>query len=120
MKPLRKLLLALSLSLAASAAALPRATPSTAPAPAPAPARAPQTTPAPPAQVSMPATCDYSYCDGTSSWCFYWGGVTSYDVNRGPVPGEMRAPLGPCGGPRPTPTTTTTAGHAAPHRTRAA
>ncbi|EQL02100.1 hypothetical protein OCS_02194 [Ophiocordyceps sinensis CO18] len=68
----------------------------------------------------MPATCDYSYCDGTSSWCFYWGGVTSYDVNRGPVPGEMRAPLGPCGGPRPTPTTTTTAGHAAPHRTRAA
>ncbi|KAJ6446323.1 multidrug resistance protein 1 [Purpureocillium lavendulum] len=47
--------------------------------------------------VSLPVACDYTYCDGSSSWCFYWGGVTSYDMSRGPVPGETRIKLGPCG-----------------------
>ncbi|KAL3964342.1 hypothetical protein ACCO45_001346 [Purpureocillium lilacinum] len=47
--------------------------------------------------VSLPVACDYTYCDGSSSWCFYWGGVTSYDPNHGPVPGETRTNLGPCG-----------------------
>ncbi|PHH73924.1 hypothetical protein CDD80_3458 [Ophiocordyceps camponoti-rufipedis] len=56
--------------------------------------------------VSLPAVCDYSYCDGRSSWCFYWAGITSYDISRGPVPGETRVPLGPCGDAV---TTTTTA-----------
>ncbi|KAM4054795.1 hypothetical protein HRG_005617 [Hirsutella rhossiliensis] len=117
MPSLKQRLLTLALPLAAAAAALPGATPSSGPAPAPAPAPPAATTPAPPAEVSMPATCDYSYCDGTSSWCFYWGGVTSYDVDRGPVPGEIRAPLGPCAAPRRTPSATPPP---APAHTRAA
>lgn len=46
--------------------------------------------------VSMPIACDYAYCDGTSSWCFYWAGVTAYDPQRGPVPGETITNIGPC------------------------
>ena len=46
--------------------------------------------------VSMPIACDYAYCDGTSSWCFYWAGVTGYDPQRGPIPGETRTNIGPC------------------------
>ena len=46
--------------------------------------------------VSMPIACDYAYCDGTSSWCFYWAGVTAYDPQRGPIPGETRTNIGPC------------------------
>ncbi|RCI10314.1 hypothetical protein L249_8441 [Ophiocordyceps polyrhachis-furcata BCC 54312] len=71
--------------------------------PGPANTVTPTTTSSPPAAtttrppVSLPLTCDYSYCDGSSSWCFYWAGITSYDVSRGPVPGETRVGLGPCG-----------------------
>lgn len=54
----------------------------------------------PPAPTAAPTTtsikCDYSYCDGSVSWCFYWGGITSYDVSLGPVPGETRTSVGEC------------------------
>jgi hypothetical protein len=40
--------------------------------------------------------CHYEYCDGKTSWCFYWAGVTTYDVTLGPLPGETRTPLGHC------------------------
>ncbi|ODA82868.1 hypothetical protein RJ55_01377 [Drechmeria coniospora] len=53
--------------------------------------------------VTLPIACDYSYCDGSTSWCFYWAGVTSYDPFRGPVPGETRVELGPCTVPPPPP-----------------
>ncbi|KAG6142411.1 hypothetical protein E4U38_005468 [Claviceps purpurea] len=44
-------------------------------------------------------SCDYAFCDerGTS-WCFYWHGVTAYDVSRGASPAETKVPLGLCGG----------------------
>ncbi|KAG5969763.1 hypothetical protein E4U58_001089 [Claviceps cyperi] len=44
-------------------------------------------------------SCDYAFCDerGTS-WCFYWHGVTAYDVSRGASPAETKVPIGPCGG----------------------
>ncbi|PFH54898.1 hypothetical protein XA68_12498 [Ophiocordyceps unilateralis] len=60
------------------------------------PTESASSTTAPPV-ISLPSACDYSYCDGSSSWCFYWAGITSYDISRGPVPGETRVPLGPCG-----------------------
>ncbi|KAG6036704.1 hypothetical protein E4U40_000364 [Claviceps sp. LM458 group G5] len=44
-------------------------------------------------------SCDYAFCDerGTS-WCFYWHGVTAYDVSRGASPAETKVPMGLCGG----------------------
>ncbi|KAF4123500.1 hypothetical protein GMORB2_6201 [Geosmithia morbida] len=41
-------------------------------------------------------TCHMQYCDGSTSWCVYWGGLTSFDSNHGPLPGETRAQLGAC------------------------
>ncbi|KAI1143984.1 hypothetical protein F5Y05DRAFT_13294 [Hypoxylon sp. FL0543] len=41
--------------------------------------------------------CDYSYCNELgSNVCFYWAGYTSWDVSRGPIPGEIPTVLGPC------------------------
>jgi hypothetical protein len=60
----------------------------------------PTTTPAP----TFTINCDNRYCDGTTSWCFYWGGVTSYDLTLGPVPGETRTALGLCTTSAPVPT----------------
>ncbi|OTA93080.1 hypothetical protein M434DRAFT_395954 [Hypoxylon sp. CO27-5] len=41
--------------------------------------------------------CDYSYCNSLgSNVCFYWAGYTSWDVSRGPIPGEKPTILGPC------------------------
>ncbi|PHH63029.1 hypothetical protein CDD81_6360 [Ophiocordyceps australis] len=92
------LLLTLSLLVSSSmAAAVPpqQTTPSN-----PATALAgPPPSPVPPAQTSFAVMsgCDYAYCDGSSSWCFYWAGVTGYDPSRGPVPGEVRTLIGTCG-----------------------
>ncbi|RDA92215.1 hypothetical protein CP533_5711 [Ophiocordyceps camponoti-saundersi (nom. inval.)] len=87
-------LLSLSLSSTALVVALPGPA-ATATVQTTAAADPPATTGPPP--VSLHPACDYSYCDGSSSWCFYWAGITSYDVSRGPVPGETRVPIGPCG-----------------------
>lgn len=52
------------------------------------------------ASTAPPSTtayqCDMQYCDGSTSWCFYWAGVTSWDANDGPRPGEVRTQLGLC------------------------
>ncbi|KAI1460610.1 hypothetical protein F4805DRAFT_369262 [Annulohypoxylon moriforme] len=40
--------------------------------------------------------CDYSFCNQGTKVCFYWAGVTSWDVSRGPLPGEIPTMLGPC------------------------
>jgi hypothetical protein len=42
-------------------------------------------------------SCDIRYCDGSTSWCHYWAGITSYDPTLGPLPGETRTSLGLCG-----------------------
>lgn len=74
----------------------------------------PAPTPPPPADEPEPEPepepsidCHYRYCESSTSWCFYWGGVTGYDVSRGPIPGETRTSLGTCDpatevGPEPT------------------
>ena len=49
-----------------------------------------------PVPTQSSVACDYEYCDGISSWCFYWAGVTGYDPLQGPLPGETRSPLGLC------------------------
>ncbi|KAH8175913.1 hypothetical protein LIA77_04331 [Sarocladium implicatum] len=41
--------------------------------------------------------CDIEYCDGSTSWCHYWAGMTTYDPTLGPLPGETRVPVGLCG-----------------------
>ncbi|KAI0146024.1 hypothetical protein F4776DRAFT_660895 [Hypoxylon sp. NC0597] len=59
----------------------------------------PTTTPPPSAIDSATSTlhCDYSYCNSLgSNVCFYWAGYTSWDVSRGPIPGETPTILGPC------------------------
>ncbi|KAG5993435.1 hypothetical protein E4U43_003494 [Claviceps pusilla] len=65
------------------------------------------TTPAAPAQprpcsAGTPgcrAACDYAFCDENgTSWCFYWYGVTGWDVSGGVHPAETRVPLGECHG----------------------
>jgi len=71
----------------------------------------------PPSPVVITATagvtpfsghCDHAYCEAGTSYCFYWAGITSYDILSGPVPGEVRTTLGPCDAaadvPAPTPT----------------
>ncbi|KAI1655092.1 hypothetical protein F4813DRAFT_368619 [Daldinia decipiens] len=65
-------------------------------------ATAPPTTifPSPPSEssshVGFTGHCDYSYCNSGSNVCFYWAGYTSWDVSRGPIPGEVPTILGPC------------------------
>ena len=59
--------------------------------------------PGPPSPVpTFPSTslsCDVEYCDGSTSWCHFWAGMTSYDPTLGPLPGETRVPVGLCGNP---------------------
>ena len=50
-----------------------------------------------PTSTSLTFDCSYEYCDGQTSWCFYWGGITGYDVSLGPLPGEVRTSIGLCG-----------------------
>ncbi|KAI0841660.1 hypothetical protein F5Y06DRAFT_196161 [Hypoxylon sp. FL0890] len=62
---------------------------------------APTTTPPPSASDSTTSSftghCDYSFCNSLGSdVCFYWAGYTSWDVSRGPIPGEIPTVLGPC------------------------
>lgn len=80
-----KMMVILALLLAAAAAALPAITPP------PAPVKTV------PVKSGSSVSCNYRYCDGSTSWCFYWAGVTSYDVSLGPVPGETRTEIGSCG-----------------------
>ncbi|KAH7162682.1 hypothetical protein B0J13DRAFT_16584 [Dactylonectria estremocensis] len=40
--------------------------------------------------------CDYAYCDGSISWCFYFVPFTTFNISLGPLPGERRTSLGPC------------------------
>ncbi|KAI1417726.1 hypothetical protein F5Y13DRAFT_185058 [Hypoxylon sp. FL1857] len=68
----------------------------------------PETVTSPPTTTSPPSApdsttstftghCDYSYCNTLgSNVCFYWAGYTSWDVSRGPIPGEIPTVLGPC------------------------
>lgn len=59
----------------------------------------------PPAEPTPTHTlnCDYEYCDGSTSWCFYWAGISSYDPTLGPLPGESRTSVGTCAYPPKTP-----------------
>ncbi|KAI0911557.1 hypothetical protein F4823DRAFT_560835 [Ustulina deusta] len=43
------------------------------------------------------ASCDVIFCntDGNRI-CIYWAGVTSWDVSRGPIPGERPTVIGAC------------------------
>ncbi|KAI1096561.1 hypothetical protein F5B19DRAFT_488517 [Rostrohypoxylon terebratum] len=45
---------------------------------------------------SFTGKCEYSFCDQGTDVCFYWAGVTSWDVSRGPLPGVIPTMLGPC------------------------
>ncbi|RYP85439.1 hypothetical protein DL769_000992 [Monosporascus sp. CRB-8-3] len=40
--------------------------------------------------------CDNVLCTNDRVWCWYWGGITGYDVGLGPLPGETITVLGPC------------------------
>ncbi|KAG6031352.1 hypothetical protein E4U41_007598 [Claviceps citrina] len=45
------------------------------------------------------SSCDYSFCDERGTrWCYYWRGITAYDVSEGVVPAETKVALGPCVG----------------------
>ncbi|KAI0902140.1 hypothetical protein F4806DRAFT_490612 [Annulohypoxylon nitens] len=46
--------------------------------------------------TSFTGKCEYSFCNQGTNICFYWAGVTSWDVSRGPLPGEIPTMLGPC------------------------
>lgn len=59
--------------------------------------RIPHMTPRPTAKPTTSIKCDYAYCAEGTSWCFYFAGFTTYDTSRGPLPGETRTSLGPCG-----------------------
>jgi hypothetical protein len=50
----------------------------------------------PPADPTPSIDCHYRYCESSTSWCYYWAGVTGYDVSLGPLPGETRTALGVC------------------------
>lgn len=63
--------------------------------------------PAPTAEPEPTIDCHYRYCESSTSWCFYWAGVTGYDISLGPIPGETRTSIGTCDpatevGPEPT------------------
>ncbi|RYO99613.1 hypothetical protein DL764_006754 [Monosporascus ibericus] len=40
--------------------------------------------------------CDNVLCTNDRVWCWYWGGITGYDVGLGPLPGETITVLGAC------------------------
>ncbi|RYP16480.1 hypothetical protein DL767_010170 [Monosporascus sp. MG133] len=40
--------------------------------------------------------CDNVLCTDDRVWCWYWGGITGYDVGLGPLPGETITVLGAC------------------------
>lgn len=61
------------------------------PPPPPPPAPAPTTL-----STSFTKHCDQTLCSQGMKWCFYWGGITSYDVSQGPIPGETHTVLGSC------------------------
>ena len=65
---------------------------------------APTTTAAP----SLTVHCDDQWCDGSTSWCLYWAGITSYNPTIGPFPGEVATQIGTCGPDVPVATTTAT------------
>ncbi|KAK0389409.1 hypothetical protein NLU13_2984 [Sarocladium strictum] len=46
---------------------------------------------------SSSISCDLRYCDGSTSWCHYWAGITTYDPTLGPLPGETLTSIGLCG-----------------------
>jgi hypothetical protein len=56
------------------------------------PAPTPEPTPTP-----SDITCSKYVCDGVTNWCYYWGGITGWDRNKGQVPGFTRTPWGYCG-----------------------
>lgn len=56
---------------------------------------APVITPPPP-EPTTSLNCHYEFCDGSTSWCWYWAGVSSYDPTLGPLPGERRTSVGSC------------------------
>ncbi|KAH6654430.1 hypothetical protein BKA67DRAFT_535752 [Truncatella angustata] len=58
--------------------------------PPPPPSPAPTTL-----STSFTTRCDNALCSEGSRWCFYWAGVTSWDVSLGPIPGETHTILGP-------------------------
>ncbi|ETS76392.1 hypothetical protein PFICI_11779 [Pestalotiopsis fici W106-1] len=60
-----------------------------------APATAPPPPPHPPVS-SFTASCDDAFCSQGSRYCYYWGGETSYEFGKGPVPGETQTILGAC------------------------
>ena len=66
--------------------------------------KAPATTAAP----SLSVHCDAQWCDGSTSWCLYWAGVTSYNPSLGPIPGEVATQIGTCTANVPAATTTVT------------
>ncbi|KAL7626388.1 hypothetical protein AAE478_003160 [Parahypoxylon ruwenzoriense] len=45
---------------------------------------------------SFTGHCDYRFCTSGKDVCFYWAGYTSWDVSRGPIPGETITILGTC------------------------
>ncbi|KAI0887513.1 uncharacterized protein GGS22DRAFT_157340 [Annulohypoxylon maeteangense] len=49
-----------------------------------------------PSTASFTGKCDYTSCYEGTIVCFYFAGFTSYDVSRGPLPGEIATMLGPC------------------------
>ncbi|OAA33061.1 hypothetical protein AAL_00526 [Moelleriella libera RCEF 2490] len=55
-----------------------------------------------PPSLSTTQSCDYAYCDEYGSkWCYVWGGITGFDISKGPIPGETRIGIGLCsGGPK--------------------
>lgn len=57
----------------------------------------PTAPPPSPTSSSSSISCDIRYCDGSTSWCHYWAGITTYDPTLGPLPGETRTALGKCG-----------------------
>ncbi|KAI2636358.1 hypothetical protein GGS26DRAFT_491739 [Hypomontagnella submonticulosa] len=56
----------------------------------------PTVPPSGPESTTFTGHCDYSFCTDGSKVCFYWAGYTSWDVSRGPIPGEIPTVLGPC------------------------
>lgn len=40
--------------------------------------------------------CHKRYCESSTLWCFYWAGMTGYDVSLGPLPGETRTSVDTC------------------------
>jgi len=51
---------------------------------------------------TMVATCNsvlncvQAFCQGTSSLCVYWAGITGWDASKGVVPGMTVVPYAPC------------------------